>query len=184
MVWSGLFVPILGVNIDLDHGKVIIKDVLYITITCLYNFDPLKPHFYIVKLGFTGVYIIFLFLLKNIDYGYLIELPRRGSSSEYPQSMFQAELWKISEFLFEIFHFLLAKSSVYLDRHVFIMKLFVVLYLTVWWEYQSEQSVANNEPPSSMNNQGLLLPLEPDFNLINWMPISLTEGTDDLETIK
>ena len=28
--------------------------------TCLYNFNPLKPHFYIVKLGFTGVYIIFL----------------------------------------------------------------------------------------------------------------------------
>ena len=23
--------------------------------TCLCNFDPLKPHFYIVKLGFTGV---------------------------------------------------------------------------------------------------------------------------------
>ena len=31
-----------------------------ITKTCLYNFDPLKPHFYIVKLGFTGVYIILL----------------------------------------------------------------------------------------------------------------------------
>ena len=31
-----------------------------ITKTCLYYFDPLKPHFYIVKLGFTGVYIIFL----------------------------------------------------------------------------------------------------------------------------
>ena len=30
------------------------------TKTCLYNFDPLKPHFYIVKLGLTGVYIIFL----------------------------------------------------------------------------------------------------------------------------
>ena len=28
--------------------------------TSLYNFDPLQPHFYIVKLGFTGVYIIFL----------------------------------------------------------------------------------------------------------------------------
>ena len=27
---------------------------------CLYNVDPLKPHFYKVKLGFTGVYIIFL----------------------------------------------------------------------------------------------------------------------------
>ena len=38
-----------------------------ITKTCLYNFDPLKPHFYMVKLGFTGVYIILLFLLKNTD---------------------------------------------------------------------------------------------------------------------
>ena len=31
-----------------------------ITKTHLYNFHPLKPHFYTVKLGFTGVYIIFL----------------------------------------------------------------------------------------------------------------------------
>ena len=31
-----------------------------ITKTCLYNFGPLKPHFCIVILGFTGVYIIFL----------------------------------------------------------------------------------------------------------------------------
>ena len=30
-----------------------------VTKTYLYNFDPLKPHFYTVKLGFTGVYIIF-----------------------------------------------------------------------------------------------------------------------------
>ena len=33
---------------------------LAITKTRLYNFDPLKPHFHIVKLGCTGVYIIFL----------------------------------------------------------------------------------------------------------------------------
>ena len=45
-----------------------------ITKTYLYNFDPLKPHFYIVKLGFTGVYISFLSLLKNIDCGYSLEL--------------------------------------------------------------------------------------------------------------
>ena len=38
-----------------DHGN-----GSSITKTCLYNFDPLKPHFYIVKLGFTEVYIIFL----------------------------------------------------------------------------------------------------------------------------
>ena len=31
-----------------------------ITKTCLCNADHLKPHFYIVKLGFTGVNIIFL----------------------------------------------------------------------------------------------------------------------------
>ena len=41
--------------------------VPFITKTCLYNTDPLKPHFYIVKLGFTGVYIIFRILLINIE---------------------------------------------------------------------------------------------------------------------
>ena len=40
----------------------VIKDQVKINITktCLYNFDPLKPYFYIVKLGFTGIHIIFL----------------------------------------------------------------------------------------------------------------------------
>ena len=61
------------------------KEIIsFIRKTCLYNVDPLKPHFYIVKLGFTGVYIIFLFLLKNIDCGYSLEPPRRGGSNEYP----------------------------------------------------------------------------------------------------
>ena len=59
-----------------------------ITKTRLYNFDPLKPHFYIVKLGFTGVYIIFLISVQNIDCGYSLEPPRRGGSNEYPQSIF------------------------------------------------------------------------------------------------
>ena len=61
---------------------------MHITKTRQYNFDPLKPHFYIVKLGFTGEDIIFLILLKNIDRGYSLEPPRRGGSNEYPQSMF------------------------------------------------------------------------------------------------
>ena len=34
-------------------------DKFYTTKTYLYKFDPLKAHFYIVKLGFIGVYIIF-----------------------------------------------------------------------------------------------------------------------------
>ena len=58
----------------------------------------LKPHFYIVKLGFIGVYIIFLFLLKNINCWYSLDPPRQGGSNEYPQSMFWAGIWKMSEF--------------------------------------------------------------------------------------
>ena len=44
--------------LPIHYYSVIYK--ILITKTCLYNFDPLKLHFYIVKLGFTGVYIIFL----------------------------------------------------------------------------------------------------------------------------
>ena len=87
----------------------------HITKTYLYNFGPLKPHFYIVKLGFTGVYIIFLISAQNIDYGYSLEPPRRGGSNEYPQSMFWAEIWKISEFF--IWFFFLS----FWNRRVFVM---------------------------------------------------------------
>ena len=69
-----------------------------ITKTCLYNFDPLKPHFYIVKLGFTGVYIIFLISAQKHRLWYSLEPPRRGGANEYPKSMFWAEIWKISQF--------------------------------------------------------------------------------------
>ena len=93
-----------------------------ITKTRLYNFDPLEPHFYIVKLGLTGYTLFFIFLLKNIDCGYSLEPPRWGGSNEYPQSMFWAEIWKMSEFLSENFHFLVVKFSTYLNRHVFVMQ--------------------------------------------------------------
>ena len=63
------------------------KDFKLITKSNQFDFDPIKPHFHMVKLGFTGVYI-FLFLLKNIDCGYSYESPCRGGSNEYPQSMF------------------------------------------------------------------------------------------------
>ena len=52
------------------------------------NEYPLKPHFYIGKMGYAGVYLVFLFLLQNIDCGYSLEPPRRGGSNVYPQSMF------------------------------------------------------------------------------------------------
>ena len=80
--------------------------IQYIMKTRLYNFDPLKPHFYIVKLGFTGVYIIFHISAQNIDCGYSLEPPHRGGSNEYPQSMFLSRNMKnIRIFYLKIFHF-------------------------------------------------------------------------------
>ena len=63
--------------------------ILYITKTRLYNFDSLKLHFYIVNLGFTGVYIIFLIFAQKHRLWILVRTasPRRGGSNEYPQSM-------------------------------------------------------------------------------------------------
>ena len=55
--------------------------------TYLYNFDPLKPRFYIVKRGFTGYTLFFLFRLKNIDL------------------CFEQEYEKYQNFLSENFHF-------------------------------------------------------------------------------
>ena len=61
---------------------------IFITKTYLYNFDPLKRHFYIVNWGLKGYTFFFLFWIRNIDCEYLLEPPRRGGSNEYPQSMF------------------------------------------------------------------------------------------------
>ena len=74
----------------MNNCELLVQDEtgVLITKTRLYNFDPLEPHFYIVKLGFTGVCIIFLISDQNIDCGYSLEPPRRGGSNEYPQSMF------------------------------------------------------------------------------------------------
>ena len=60
------------------------------TKTCVYNFDPLKPHCCIVELRFIGVYIIFLISAHNIECGYALDPLRPGSSNEYLQSMFGA----------------------------------------------------------------------------------------------
>ena len=96
----------------------------YITKTCLYIFYPLKPHFFIVKLGFIGYTLFFTFLLKNIDCGYSLEPPRRGGSNEYPHLCFEQKHEKYRNFLYEKFHFFFGgKIFVYLNRHVFVMHL-------------------------------------------------------------
>ena len=66
----------LFLSLSLSGDLFCIDVVILITKTCLYNIDPLKPHFYMVKLGFTGVYIIFLISAQNIHCGYSLEPPR------------------------------------------------------------------------------------------------------------
>ena len=95
----------------------------HITKTYLYDFDPLKPHFYVVKLGFTGVYIIFLISAgKNIDCGYSLEPPRRGGSNEYSQSIvLSINMKSIRFFYLKTFSFLVGKISIYLNRRVLVI---------------------------------------------------------------
>ena len=69
-------------------------------LTCPCNVHLITPHLYIVKLGFTGVYIIFLLLLLNIDCGYSLEPPRGGGSNVYQQSMIEYQ-----KFSSENYHF-------------------------------------------------------------------------------
>ena len=52
------------------------------------NVYSLKPHFYMVKLGYAWVDLFFLVLLQNIDCENSLEPPRRGGSNVFPQSMF------------------------------------------------------------------------------------------------
>ena len=83
LVSHKIFIQCFGTAVLCDCGHswvssflclIDVQHLLFIMKTRLYNFDLLKPRFYIVKLGFTRVYIIFLILLKNIDCGYS---PRR-----------------------------------------------------------------------------------------------------------
>ena len=62
--------------------------------TYLYNFDPLKPHFYIVKLGFPGVYIIFLISAQKHRLWVLV----RTASTSTHNLCFEQKKEKISEF--------------------------------------------------------------------------------------
>ena len=94
--------------------------VHYITKTCLYNVDPLKPHFYIVKLGFTGVDIIFLIPAQNKDCGYSLEPPRRGGSKSNHNLCFEQKYEKNIFFYLKV-QFSVVKFSVYLNRLVLVM---------------------------------------------------------------
>ena len=70
--------------------------------TYLYNFDPLKPHFYIVKLWFTGGIHHILISAQKIDCGYSLEPPRRGGSNEYHNLCFEQKYEKYQNVCLEL----------------------------------------------------------------------------------
>ena len=90
---------------------------LHITRTYLYNFDPRKPHFYIVKLGFTWVHIIFLISAKKHRLWVLV----RTASNEYTFYVLSRNMKNIRVYLSENFQFLEVKFSICLNRCVLVM---------------------------------------------------------------
>ena len=87
--------------------------------TCPCNIYPLKPHFYIEKLGFAGVYLFFLFLLQNIDCGYSLEAPRRVPTIY----VLSKNKKNIKDFLLKFFNFYNLKNLCILHGRVFVMRM-------------------------------------------------------------
>ena len=89
----------------------------------LYYVDSLKPHFYIVKLGFTGVYIIVLISAQKHRLWVLVRTASLRRFSRVPT------IYVLSRYIYEkhpnfylkMFIFWWKKFSVYLNRHVFVM---------------------------------------------------------------
>ena len=68
----------------------------------VYNFDPLKPHFYILKVGFTGVYIIYLISAQKHKLWVLVRTASPSLTSTY-NLCFEQKYEKYQRFLSEFF---------------------------------------------------------------------------------
>ena len=98
---------------------------LNITKTRLYNFDPLKPHFNIVKLGFTAVYIIFLIFANKHRLWVLTSIHSLCFEQKYKK--------KCQKFYLKTFQFFwVVKFSIYLNRLVFVMNRAKTLCWKFW----------------------------------------------------
>ena len=84
-----------------------------ITKTCLYNFDPLIPHLYIVELGFTWVYIIFLISAQKHRLWVLVEAVLMSTHN----LCFEQQYEKYQKFLSEKFQFFGGKIFSIFDFH-------------------------------------------------------------------
>ena len=102
--------------------------LLSITKTFLYNFDPFEPHFYIVKLGFTGVYIIFSYFCSGeAVLTSTHNRPKRFLRVSTIYFFLEQKYDKYQNILSKIFHFSVVTFSAYLKKHFFVM--IVLLYV-------------------------------------------------------
>ena len=76
-----------------------------------------KPHFYAVKLGFTGVYLNFLFSAQKHRLWVLAEAVLTSTHN----LCFEQKYENDQNFSSERFQFLVVKFPIYLNRRVFVM---------------------------------------------------------------
>ena len=94
----------------------------HITKTCLYNFDPLKHHFYIAKLGFAGVYIIFLISAQKHRLWVLVRTASPRRFKRVPTVyVLSRNMKNIRIFYLKIFSFWRWNFLHKLNRRVFVM---------------------------------------------------------------
>ena len=93
----------------------------YIAKTIPRNEDPLTPHFYIVKLGFTGVNIIFLFFALKHRLWVLVRTASMRRFNVYLRSMLCAKIRKYIFFHLKMIVFTAVKYCYILHRRVFVM---------------------------------------------------------------
>ena len=106
-------------SIYLNRRVFVMSGLFNIRKTYLYNFDPLKPHFYKVKLRFTGVYIVFLFSVQKHRLWILVRIALPSTHN----LCFEQKYEKYQNFLSENFPFLVVKFSIFLNTRVFEMRL-------------------------------------------------------------
>ena len=121
-----------------EIASLAILNVLIITKTRLYNFDPFKPHFYIVKLGFTGVYIIFFIFAQKHRLWVLVRSLVEAVLTSTHNLCFEQKHEKYQSFSSENFQVLESEISIYLNRRVFVMLNFLIrLHKSTGWPESS-----------------------------------------------
>ena len=96
-----------------------VKTLCNIMITCPCVLYTLTPRFYIVKLEFTGVYIIFLFLLSIIYCGYSLNRQNEAVLTCTHNICFEQKYENSQNISTKNCHFYSREKSLYIARACF-----------------------------------------------------------------